>query len=154
MLKKRLIALIAAGSGAVTIATVAVSDFEGRSNAAYRDVVGIPTICDGYTHGVKMGDYKTDAECDALLRKELQASFSVVDSAVKVPLSEPTKAALASFVYNVGPGAFKSSTLLRKLNAGDRVGACNELKRWVYAGGKKWNGLIKRRDVENWLCLQ
>lgn len=154
MLQKRLIALIAAGAGAVTIATVAVSDFEGRSNKAYRDVVGIPTICDGYTHGVKMGDYKTDAECDALLRKELQASFSVVDSSVKVPLSEPTKAALASFVYNVGPGAFRSSTLLKKLNADDRVGACNELKRWVYAGGKKWNGLIKRRDVENWLCLQ
>lgn len=154
MLKKRLIALIAAGAGAVTIATVAVSDFEGRSNAAYRDVVGIPTICDGYTHGVKMGDYKTDAECDALLRKELQASFSVVDSAVKVPLSEPAKAALASFVYNVGPSAFRSSTLLKKLNADDSIGACNELKRWVYAGRKKWNGLIKRRDVENWLCLQ
>lgn len=154
MLKKRLIALIAAGAGAVTIATVAVSDFEGRSNAAYRDVVGIPTICDGYTHGVNMGDYKTDAECDALLRKELQASFSVVDSAVKVPLSEQTKAALASFVYNVGPSAFRSSTLLKKLNADDRIGACNELKRWVYAGGKKWNGLIKRRDAENWLCLQ
>ncbi|WP_169294751.1 lysozyme [Advenella sp. EE-W14] len=154
MLKKRLIALIAAGAGAVTIATVAVSDFEGRSNKAYRDVVGIPTICDGYTHGVKMGDYKTDAECDALLRKELQASFSVVDSAVKVSISEPTKAALASFVYNVGAGAFRSSTLLKKLNSGDRIGACNELKRWVYAGGKKWNGLIKRRDAENWLCLQ
>lgn len=154
MLQKRLIALIAAGAGAVTIATVAVSDFEGRSNAAYRDVVGIPTICDGYTHGVKLGDYKTDAECDALLKKELQASFGVVDSAVKVSISEPTKAALASFVYNVGPGAFRSSTLLKKLNAGDRIGACNELKRWVYAGGKKWNGLIKRRDVENWLCLQ
>lgn len=154
MLKKRLIALIAAGAGAVTMATVAVSDFEGRSNTAYRDVVGIPTICDGYTHGVRMGDYKTDAECDALLRKELHASFRVVDAAVKVTISEPTKAALASFVYNVGPGAFRSSTLLRKLNAGDRVGACNELKRWVYAGGRKWNGLIKRRDVESWLCLQ
>lgn len=154
MLKKRLIALIAAGAGTVTIATVAVSDFEGRKNHAYLDVAGVPTVCDGFTRGVKLGDYKTNAECDALLQSELRDSFKTVERHVKVPLTEPTKAALASFVYNVGPGAFRSSTMLRKLNAGDRIGACNELKRWVYAGGKKWNGLIKRRDVENWLCLQ
>lgn len=154
MLKKRLIALIAAGASAATIATVAVSDFEGRKKHAYLDVAGVPTICDGYTHGVKLGGYKTDQECDTLLQKELQASFKTVEKYVRVPLTEQTKAALASFVYNVGPGAFRSSTLLRKLNAGDRVGACNELKRWVYAGGRKWNGLIKRRDVESWLCLQ
>lgn len=154
MLKKRLIALIAAGASAATIATVAVSDFEGRKNNAYLDVAWVPTICDGYTHGVKLGDYKTNAECDALLQNELQTSFTTVEKYVTVELTGPTKAALASFVYNVGPGAFRSSTLLKKLNASDRVGACNELKRWVYAGGKKWNGLIKRRDVENWLCLQ
>lgn len=154
MLKKRLIALIAAGAGTVTIATVAVSDFEGRKNHAYLDVAGVPTVCDGFTRGVKLGDYKTNAECDALLQSELRDSFKTVERHVKVPLTEPTKAALASFVYNVGPGAFRSSTLLKKLNSGDRIGACNELKRWVYAGGKKWNGLIKRRDVENWLCLQ
>ncbi len=154
MLKKRLIALIAAGAGAVTIATVSVSDFEGRKNHAYLDVAGVPTVCDGFTRGVKLGDYKTNAECDALLQSELRDSFKTVERHVKVPLTEPTKAALASFVYNVGHGAFRSSTLLKKLNAGDRIGACNELKRWVYAGGKKWNGLIKRRDVENWLCLQ
>ena len=62
MLKKRLIALIAAGAGAVTIATVAVSDFEGRKNHAYLDVAGVPTVCDGFTRGVKLGDYKTNAE--------------------------------------------------------------------------------------------
>ena len=152
MLKKRLMGFIAAG--AVAIATVTVSYFEGRRNYAYLDVAGVPTICDGITQGVKLGQYKTNAECDQLLQKELKASFKTVETYVKVPLTEPRKAALASFVYNVGSGAFARSTLLRKLNAGDTQGACDELRRWVFAGGKKWQGLINRREVERWLCLQ
>ena len=141
-------------AGAVAIATVTVSYFEGRKNHAYLDVVGVPTICDGITQGVKLGQYKNDAECDQLLQKELKASFNTVETYVKVPLTETRKAALASFVYNVGAGAFARSTLLRKLNAGDTQGACDELRRWVFAGGKKWQGLINRREVERWLCLQ
>ena len=56
------------------------------------------------------------------------------------------------FTYNVGSGAFASSTLLKKLNAGDVPGACKELQRWTYAGGKQWKGLITRREIEREVC--
>ncbi|MCH5496505.1 glycoside hydrolase family protein, partial [Salmonella enterica subsp. diarizonae serovar 16:z10:e,n,x,z15] len=49
-------------------------------------------------------------------------------------------------------GAFAKSTLLKKLNAGDQAGACNELKRWTYAGGKQWKGLVTRREIEREVC--
>jgi lysozyme len=62
-------------------------------------------------------------------------------------------AAYTSFTYNVGVGAFEKSTLLRKLNGGDRVAACNELPRWVYARGVKLPGLVNRRREEQALCL-
>jgi lysozyme len=70
-----------------------------------------------------------------------------------VPLNEYQRAALYSFTYNVGTEAFSKSTLLKKLNAGDQSGACDELRRWKLAGGKKWKGLIKRREIERSLCL-
>nr|MBJ6969775.1 glycoside hydrolase family protein [Vibrio cholerae] len=49
-------------------------------------------------------------------------------------------------------GAFSRSTLLKKLNAGEMTQACDELKRWVYAGGKKWKGLMNRREIEEEVC--
>ncbi|MGA6579692.1 glycoside hydrolase family protein, partial [Providencia sp. NPDC089923] len=68
------------------------------------------------------------------------------------PVDEHTKAALYSFAFNVGTGAFAKSTMLKKLNAGDQYGACEELKRWVYAGGKVWRGLVNRREAEAAIC--
>lgn len=67
-------------------------------------------------------------------------------------MPETRRAALASFVYNVGEGQFSRSTLLRKLNAGDAREACAELSRWVYAGGRVLTGLVKRRAAERELC--
>jgi lysozyme len=142
-----------AGASALLIATPLVAEYEGRSLVAYLDPVGIPTICEGYTWGVYLGDVKTHSECDKLTEKELVKAIRVVEVAVDVPLSETRKAALASFVYNVGPTRFLSSTLLDKLNSGDTIGACNELSRWVYAKGKKYYGLVRRREAERKLCL-
>lgn len=73
---------------------------------------------------------------------------------VRVPLSTKEQAAYLSFTYNLGVKAFTNSTLLKKLNSGDRVGACNELLRWNKANGKALNGLTKRRQEENKLCLE
>ena len=145
---------IAAGalSGAIGMAGAMVVWFEGRSLVAYLDPVGIPTICEGVTQGVRLGDVATPAECDALLEKELLVALSAVDRRVRVPLTDTRRAALTSFVYNVGEGQFSRSTLLRKLNAGDVAGACAELSRWVYAGGRKLAGLVKRREAERQLC--
>lgn len=144
--------LAGAAAGAIGMAGALVTWFEGRSLVAYLDPVGIPTICEGVTAGVKLGDAATPAECDALLEKELGIALAAVDRRVRVELPDTRRAALASFVYNVGEGQFSRSTLLRKLNAGDVRGACAELSRWVYAGGRQLAGLVKRRAAERELC--
>ncbi|MFA5488612.1 MAG: lysozyme [Candidimonas sp.] len=130
-----------------------VAAWEGRSLVAYVDPVGIPTICEGYTHGVRLGDVATPEKCDDLTRKEVVSALAVVDRSVPRPLPDGVRVALSSFVYNVGAGAYSGSTLLRKLRAGDIRGACNELPRWVYAGGKKLKGLENRRQAERTICL-
>lgn len=139
--------------GALAIATPLISHFEGGRNAAYLDPVGIPTVCYGHTATARIGQTHTDAECIALLEQDLGAAFDAVDQHVDVALPPTRRAALASFTYNVGEGALQRSTLLRKLNAGDVVGACNELRRWVYAKGRKLAGLVRRRQAERELCL-
>lgn len=145
-MKSRLLA------SALAIALPLVGYYEGRSLVAYLDPVGIPTICDGITQGVALGQTRTHAECDALLAAELGAAIAAVDRLVRSAQPDTRRAALASFVYNVGAGAFERSTLLRKLNAGDVAGACAELSRWVYAKGRPLGGLVKRRAAERKLC--
>lgn len=146
---------LAAGlTGALALAGVTIAHFEGRSLVAYADPVGIPTICEGVTKGVKLGDTATHAQCDALLEREVRIHAEEVRRLVKVPMTDGTYAALTSFTYNVGAPALARSTLLRKLNAGDKIGACNELTKWVYAGGRKLRGLERRRAAERTLCLQ
>lgn len=137
---------------AVAIAAPPVMYFEGRELIAYLDIVGVPTICYGSTTGVKLGQTKTDAECAELLQGELGKTVEQVKRLIKTPQPATRVAALSSFAYNVGIGAFSKSTLLKKLNAGQIMAACAELDRWVYAGGKRVEGLIKRRFVERALC--
>jgi lysozyme len=150
-LRKSLIA--AAVAGPIAIGGVLITDQEGIKYTPYLDPIGIPTVCAGVTGpDVVMGKTYTKQECDSLLYKHMQPAIKAVDSSVKVPLNDYQKASLYSFTYNVGVGAFKSSTLLRKLNQGDIPGACDQLKRWTYAGGKQWKGLITRREVERQLC--
>lgn len=154
-LRNRLLA--AAGAGALTLAITLLGGsggLEGRRYVPYRDVTGVLTVCDGHTGAdiVRNKNY-TDRECDSLLRADLSLIQAKVDSLVKLPLSDYQRAALYSFVYNVGTEAFTGSTLLKKLNAGDLNGACNEMRRWVFAGGRRWQGLRSRRETERLLCL-
>lgn len=146
----------ALGTGAIGIATVMVSGktgLEGREYVAYRDIVGVVTVCDGHAGSdIVWGKRYTDKECDALTRRDIQRIAAQVDPHIKVPTTETQLAAIYSFAYNVGATATINSTLLKKLNARDYAGACVELKRWVYAGGQKWKGLINRRDVEYQVC--
>ena len=150
-LRNKLIGAIAGGSGAIAIASVMLGNadgLEGRRYYAYQDVVGVWTVCDGHTGAdIRRGHRYTDRECDNLLK-----AASAIDPLIKVRIPDPTRAALYSFTYNVGSGAFASSTLLKKLNAGDVPGACKELQRWTYAGGKQWKGLITRREIEREVC--
>ena len=141
-------------AGGVLAAAVSIIGlWEGRSLVAYVDPVGIPTICDGYTHGVQLGDVATPQQCDALTSQEASKALAVVDASVPHQLPDGVRVALASFVYNVGPGNYQRSTLLRRLRSGDYVGACNELTKWVYAGGRKLRGLERRRHAEREICL-
>lgn len=154
-LRNKLIA--AAGGGSMLIATVFLGGHdgvEGRVYEPYKDVAGVWTVCDGHTgSSIVKGKKYTDRECDRLLWNDLQPVKRSVDSLIKVPLGEFQRAALYSFTYNVGTGSFSKSTLLKRLNSGDVDGACEELRRWVYAGGMKWRGLMNRRDMEKSLCL-
>lgn len=155
-LRNKLVGAIVGGSSAITIAAVMLGNadgLEGRRYYAYQDVVGVWTVCDGHTgYDVRRGHRYTDKECDALLQTDLRGVASEIDPLIKVSIPEPTRAALYSFTYNVGSGTFASSTLLKKLNTGDVPAACKELKRWTYAGGKQWKGLITRREIEREVC--
>lgn len=156
ILRNKLVGAIVGGSGAITIAAVMLGNadgLEGRRYYPYQDVVGVWTVCDGHTGAdIRRGHRYTDKECDNLLKADLLKVANAIDTLIKVRIPEPTRAALYSFTYNVGSGAFASSTLLKKLNAGDVPGACKELQRWMYAGGKQWKGLITRREIEREVC--
>lgn len=154
-LMKKIYGVVAGGAMAIAIALVGGSDgLEGREYTPYRDVVGVLTVCDGHTgKDIILGKRYSDTECDALLHQDLIPVFAAIDRIVKVPMSDFRKAALASFGYNVGITAMTNSTMVKKLNRGDTSGACDELRRWIKAGGKVWKGLVNRREVERELCL-
>jgi lysozyme len=143
-----------AGSMVIALATPFVAIHEGYVPKTYLDPVSIPTVCYGHTATAKIGQTYTKKQCDKLLEGDLGHAVGVVYSSVRVPISHTTAAALSSFTFNVGETAFKRSTLLKKLNIGDYIGACNELPKWVYAKGKKLSGLVKRREAERQLCLK
>ena len=144
---------LATAGTAMAVALGTVSYFEGKENSAYRDPVGVVTICYGHTGTARVGQTLSDEECAKLLAGDLGDAFDAVDEHVDVEMPPTRRAALASFVFNVGEGAFARSTLLRRLNAGKTRQACDELLRWVFAGGKRLRGLVTRRQAERELCL-
>jgi lysozyme len=142
--------------GAVLAALVAlVGGAEGIRTVAYSDPVGVPTICYGETLGVKLGQTKTVAECRAMFSTRLVEFERGMVSCIKEPdrIPDKTYISLISFTYNVGVSGFCHSTLVKKINAGDLVGACNELPKWNKAGGHILKGLTIRRAKEQVLCL-
>ncbi len=150
--KYKLIAKIGAAAAALVVSTVAI--YEGTVLRTYRDPIEIVTACTGHTGPeLRMGQTFTKEQCTEMLYVDLLKHAQALDC-VKRPMSDGQKAAFLSFAFNVGNGAFCSSTLVRKANAGDMPGACAELSRWTYAGGKQLPGLIKRRAAERKLCEQ
>ena len=139
---------------AIVLALAMIKGFESKSNYAYLDPVMIATICYGDTKNVKLGDYASDPECEKRLDTRVTETNRVIDKYVKVDLTAHTRAAMISFVYNIGETQFHHSTLLRKLNSGDTVGACHELPKWNHAKGKVLRGLTTRRAREMSVCLQ
>jgi lysozyme len=135
-------------------ALVGIAVHEGYREAAYRPVPGdVPTIGFGTTEGVKMGDRIEPVQ--ALVRKlaDVQKFEGALRRCVKVPLHQHEYDAFLSLAYNIGSGAFCSSTLVRKLNAGDYAGACAEILRWDRFQGQPLRGLTLRRQAEHRQCL-
>ncbi len=130
-----------------------IKSFEGLRLKAYQDAVGVWTIGYGTTRGVKPGQEISEAQAEALLKTDLNRFERAVNQAVRVPINDNQFAALVSFSYNVGAGALRSSTLLKKLNRRDFYGAANELPRWNRAGGRVLAGLTRRRNAERALFL-
>ncbi|MEX0582236.1 MAG: lysozyme [Sneathiella sp.] len=114
-----------------------IKSFEGNRLTAYDDGTGVMTIGYGHTGDVKVGETITQAQADSYFMEDVKGAVAAVNSAVKVNLTQGQFDALVSFTYNVGGGAFKSSTLLKKLNAGDFNAVTAELDRWIYAGDKQ-----------------
>lgn len=134
-----------------------VASVEGLRLDAYPDpgTGGEPwTIGYGHTGGVKPGDRITIDQAMQFLRNDLATAERCVAGKVHVPLRQVQFDALCSFVFNVGCGAFTTSTLLRKLNAGDTTGAAAEFGKWINAGGKPLPGLVRRRALERDLFLK
>ncbi|MDX7345685.1 lysozyme [Citrobacter braakii] len=138
-----------------------IKDFEGCSLTAYPDpgTGGAPwTIGYGWTHPVdgkpiKPGMTIKQETADRLLKTGLVSYENDVLKMAKVKLTQGQFDALVSFAYNVGSRALSTSTLLRKLNDGDVMGAADEFLRWNKAGGKVLNGLTRRREAERALFL-
>lgn len=137
---------------AATLVGIATS--EGYRDTAYIPIPGdVPTVGYGETQGVRMGQKTTPDRALVQLLASADKYAQGVKSCVTVPLYSYEFDAYVQFSYNVGVGAFCGSTLVKKLNAGDYVGACNELARWTRSGGRVVQGLVNRRAAERKLCL-
>jgi lysozyme len=123
-------------------------EMEGCRLTAYRDAAGIPTIGYGHTAGVRMGDRISKQQAKALLREDAETVMRQV-RALDVARTEAQLEALTSFAFNVGTDRLRSSTLLKVIRScGSKQAIQREFKRWVYAGGRKLSGLVKRREWE------
>jgi len=126
---------------------------EGLKLQLYHDVAGFPTI--GYGHLIAPPELAThyrdgiaQHQAEVLLRRDIQQVESAMQRLIHSPLNDPQFAAIASFTFNLGSGALQRSTLRRRLNRGEYHAIPAELLRWVYAGGRKHRGLLRRRHEE------
>jgi len=151
-LKKKVSGAVAAA--VILVATPFIAKWEGLETTAYRDIVGVPTVCYGETRGVQMGDNYTKAECMKMLQVAVGEYYSKLEPCMtnkNMPVG--VQASLLELSYNVGTGAVCKSTMMKLANAGRYKEACNELGKWVKAGGEIVKGLQNRRaDSKAALC--
>lgn len=131
-----------------------IKSFEGLRLKAYRDPVGIWTIGYGTTRGVRPDMSISEAEAEQFLQQDLIRFEQDISGAVAAPVNDNQFSALASFTYNVGSGALRSSTLLKLLNGRQDIRkTADEFPRWNKAGGRVLDGLTRRRNAERALFL-
>ena len=125
-----------------------IKQFEGLKLNAYKCPADVWTIGYGTTTGVKPGQAITEARAEELLRADVAKFVAGINDAVTVPLTQGQFDALVSLAYNIGLGAFRTSTLLRLLNKREYASAAKQFDRWNRAGGRVLAGLSRRRAAE------
>lgn len=145
-IRKRMIA----GTAAAALGVAFVGAKEGRSLVTYRDVVGVPTACFGETRGIEMGMTFTPEQCNAMLLKGLSDFEDDVYRCVPGLAGAPDERLVAhiSLAYNIGAGDYCKSTVARRYNEGDIAGSCDAFDMWDKAKGRRFKGLVVRRDDE------
>lgn len=143
------------GAAAAAILTPLVMQWEGEERTAYRDIVGVWTICYGDTQDVTPGTTETKEQCQARLERQLIAHAEPVMKCTPGLKDKPhALAAASSLAYNIGPTAYCKSTVDRRFDAGDIKGGCEAFTAWRFAGGKEVKGLLNRRNAEKAICLK
>jgi len=130
-----------------------IKSFENFRSKAYLDLAGIPTIGWGTTKGVKLGMTTTVEQAEEWLKRDVAEIENSIALLIKIPLEEAQFAALVSLAYNIGISQFKTSTLLKKLNEGDKQGVIQLFMRWRYVHHREVAGLAQRRKHECELFL-
>ena len=125
-----------------------IKHFEGCETEAYLCPAGVPTIGYGHIKGVQMGDVITEAQAHEMLVEELEEYESYINDFVTVSLNQNQFDAMVSWVYNLGSGNLRASTLLKVLNSGNYSDVPEQIMRWNKAGGKVLEGLTRRRQAE------
>jgi lysozyme len=150
--RRGLAAIVGAMAAAALLAFTPVQ--EGRVLKTYRDIGGVLTYCDGATENAQAGRVYTPAECNAQLDRDLERHAAGVLACVRVPLTDGQRVAFVDAAYNIGVPAFCGSSMARRANAGDMVGACDALLLWNRVGGREVAGLTRRRERERELCMR
>jgi lysozyme len=122
--------------------------FEGNVLTAYQDQRGVWTIGYGHTAGVHPGQTITREEAEALLAEDIQTAARCVNEVVAVQLTQTQFDSLVDFAFNVGPSAFKKSTLLKDINTGHFPEVVAQFNLWDHCGGVVNAGLLRRRQAE------
>lgn len=130
-----------------------IKSFEGLRLDAYRCPAGVPTIGWGHTKGVRMGQHITQAQAEDMLTEDIAPAEHLLNG-MKINFRQCQFDALVSWIFNLGSGNFKSSTMYKRIieNATDEEIA-DQMVRWVNADGRPLPGLMKRRAAEANLFL-
>ena len=127
-----------------------ITHYEGFSATPYICAGGWPTI--GYGHVIGAGEHFPEPideqQAEALLKRDVRVAERAVARLIAAPLAQHQFDALVSFTFNLGAGALQRSTLRQKVNREEHDDVPKELMKWVFAGGRRVKGLVKRRAAE------
>src|SRR5699024_2582938 len=160
MSARKSIVSVAIGA-ALALTSPLLEEIEGIRYTPYKDIAGAWTVCAGVIgKDVIIGKADTSRECDALVAKHIKSAKDEVDKRVEVEIPDTMRAAMYSFTYNAGTGAFRNSTMLKLINDGRYIEACQQLWRWTKYRNQKTGkleesrGLKNRRAIEFKYCIK